>query len=439
MLEKIRPYATPLALLVSLLFVYFLLTYLTLSPREQSPVGQNDYHADEGVWIVAGHHYFQLFFIDHDFSQAAWQTERFGLFGAHNPVMGKYLIGAWLYLTGMVNAESQFPGYDTINEPLNWTIAYDKRPFPPILAAARQVMFLLTMVAAGLFFWLSHRLTKSNAIAAVATMLFVLRPLVFRSSQRAMMEMPSLAFTLLALLLMLIVYTAVATKQTSFPLWQSVLAGIAFGLTLSTKISGGIVFLVWLGWWFWHGFPRLKHSQTTWSRFWKPGLISSVILLSVGGLLFYLLNPALYRAPIPGIQKLLSLGQIVSSYEVPDEMLLDSFAKRIGVLLNHGFVDLAPFNYWLDLPVVDSVLMSWGLFGIGRLLWSSKAPWLPKSGLLLFLVWFGITAVSLLLTIPFNWIRWYILLEPCWALLEAIGLVIVTKSIWERIRPLTNF
>ena len=52
------------------ILAYCIITFVPL-PKEGTNLRDLtiDYHPDEGGWVVTGKHYFQKFFIEHDFAQ----------------------------------------------------------------------------------------------------------------------------------------------------------------------------------------------------------------------------------------------------------------------------------------------------------------------------------------------------------------------------------
>jgi hypothetical protein len=72
-----------------------------------------------------------------------------------------------------------------------------------------------------------------------------------------------------------------------------------------------------------------------------------------------------------------------------------------------------------------------GLAGLGIALLIAGAL-SPRSGprrfgYSMFLVWLCVTVLGTLAWVPFRWERWYLPLEPCWAIAEAVGVAAIAR------------
>ena len=130
-----------------------------------------DYHPDEGVWIVSGKYYFQKFFLEKDYSVDTWEDPKFGDFGTRNPVLGKYLYGAWLFVNGSVDHETTFENYNFKN-PEDWVNFWELRPADKYLLSARQLAKWFGILCTLALFLLIRELTNSWLIGVPSRHLY---------------------------------------------------------------------------------------------------------------------------------------------------------------------------------------------------------------------------------------------------------------------------
>ncbi|MDX1616085.1 MAG: phospholipid carrier-dependent glycosyltransferase, partial [Candidatus Promineifilaceae bacterium] len=222
---------------------------LTYQPffDSNNPISSNDYHPDEGVWIAVGKESFQRYFIERDWSYESWEDGRFGDFGTHNPTIGKYIIGAALFLSGAADEATVFPGYEFSNG-LIWDEVKDIQPPPEALQAARAAMRWLAVLSTICIYFLGKSLTQSRSTGLVVGILFTLKPLVITSGRRAMMEMPLLFFSLLSLLLGFHLLEAIRLGRHRWVLGYAIGFGIILGLVISTKLSAVLVLVTVVLW-----------------------------------------------------------------------------------------------------------------------------------------------------------------------------------------------
>ena len=206
---------TTLTSIVSLfvfIMAYVVITYapspeLTYHPNEP----ERSYHPDEGVWVAAGKHYFQKFFLERDWSYETWSDRSFGGFGIPNPVGGKYLIGLSLFLNGVVDKKSDIPGYSWEGS-FDWGKVQDKKPPLEILEAARIPMKWMGILATVLLFLMVRELTKSLVLSLFASIFFVFQPQVIVHSQQVLMDIPVLFYSIAALLVSTVLLKGIFQK-----------------------------------------------------------------------------------------------------------------------------------------------------------------------------------------------------------------------------------
>ena len=419
------------ALILLTLVFYLFLSFVPLKARADNPIGQMDYHADEGVWIEAGRYYFHTFFIERDWRAAMWGQPRFGAFGKPTPPLGKYLFGAALYF--QPGGQYQPPPADA-GVGFNWEAASKERPPQPVLEAARRPVLLLGALAATIIFLLVERMTHSTTTALLASALFVLQPLVIRDSRRAMLDMPALFFSLLALLLFVYLQLNLEQRQLKRAILLSIATGFALGLGLSTKLSAALTLVVLTSWWMlvlWGQFMLPVRAPTepdgvapvvaSWPRRLVLPAITLLLILLTAAITFFALNPLLYSQPLQGLKEIMGLASIVRQYDVPPEQRLDTLAERLLAVYRIGFVYSGPLSYWLRLPFVDAVLAFFGVAFCVYRVRAANGSQVQRVRAAMLLLWAGVTVAGIIYWVPFSWLRWYLPLEPVWAVFEAGG------------------
>ena len=68
------------------------------------------YHGDEGMWIASSKYTFQKVLLERDFRVDTWQSQ-YGNFSRMTPPVGHYIIGASLFLHGVVDTTTDFPNH----------------------------------------------------------------------------------------------------------------------------------------------------------------------------------------------------------------------------------------------------------------------------------------------------------------------------------------
>ena len=153
--EKLNKGNAKTTLIISVLLLIFGYLLVLQTP----PIYQRAYHIDEGYWVATGHYYFQKFFIEQDWSYETWHEARFGIASTRHPTIGKYIIGAAVYLWGEGVRYKILPGYDL--QPFNWQALTDVRPPVKTLLAARYATIWLTILSGVILFVLARELSYS--------------------------------------------------------------------------------------------------------------------------------------------------------------------------------------------------------------------------------------------------------------------------------------
>jgi hypothetical protein len=387
------------------------------------PAAGRDYHPDEGVWLAAASHAFQKLFLERDLRAESWSDPRFEEFGTRNPMVGKYVFGVALFVQGLIEPGDPVPGYD-LRAGFDWQALRETRPPPDWLAAGRRAALWLGAGSVGLLFVLARTLFGSTGVALAAALLLLADPFFARSSRSVMLDVPALFFSLLALCAGARLCAVQARGPWSAALW-TLATGLACGLAIATKLNALLVPCV-IVLWLLLARPELDL---------RSGAVATGLLLTAA-LVFLGTNPFLWESPIRNTLHIVELGQIVAQYEVHPFQELRGPLQRVAALLRVGVSISGPvanaighlaLGRWLDLPLCAVGLAiclarASGLsLGSGRGRALGSEGW-PRQGHTFAVVYFGVVAAGLLWWIPFVWTRWYLPLEPGWALLEAIGL-----------------
>ena len=370
-------------------------------------------------------------------------------------------------------------------ESFEWNV--DQGSIPPLeeIVAARWVIVWMTIFSSVLLFLLARDLTGHWSVGVVAALLFMLDPLVMYSGLRAMIDMPALFFSLAAFCFALRMYNRIYEGARRSAFFWSLALGVACALAIGSKLNALLVGVVCAAWGVLNLFWLYSESYTSSappsqsdktdlrglsdqlreykSPFWTT-LTSGVVVIVLVFVLFVALNPFLYVDTLQNMKHMYEFGQRVAEYEVPDAFQLDSWQKSWENLLVTGLVETGVFYRYLseeswvcppEQPFCLPKAQTWGRPYSMELI--SRHPWIdamlvtlgvvwnlllvlqPKLSFLgwlgtnniqrrnhsFLLVWFAITLVGILYWTPFSWIRWYLPLEPCWAIFEASGIVLL--------------
>ncbi|MGB0383592.1 MAG: ArnT family glycosyltransferase [Ardenticatenaceae bacterium] len=487
--------------------VLLLIGYQVLMPQI-SIVSAVFFHPDESHWISSSDFYFQKFFVEQDWDYETWRDDHFGEWSTSNPVIGKYLIGASLYLfepSQGARYTKRRAEYD-YRESFEWNV--DQGSIPPLeeIVAARWPVVWMTILSSVLLFLLARDLTGHRSVGVVAALLFMIDPLVLYSGLRAMIDMPALFFSLLALWVALRMYDAiyVAAGRGDRPaygtLFWSLGLGVACGLAVGTKLNALLVGVVCAAWgvlnllWLYSesctrrrpppplGVGAGKHArggshEVRLFPFWttlRSGVVAALLVV----LLFVALNPFLYVDTFQNITYMYEFGQRVAEYDVPEVLRLDSWQKSWENLLVTGVAESSVLSRYMSeeswickeespsehcLPkakmwgrpyTVEQISKNaWidGMFVALGLVWnvvlivqpnlsfsSESTAAIRRRNHSFLLVWLAITVVGIWYWTPFAWVRWYLPLEPCWAIFEASGIVLLLTAAQKASMPVLD-
>jgi 4-amino-4-deoxy-L-arabinose transferase-like glycosyltransferase len=346
----------------------------------------------------------------------------------------RYLVGLSRQIAGIGPEQlPPRPGWD-------WGLSYDRnvetghRPSDALLMAGRWPSAILLALCAPLAFALGWIVGKRPGAYLVAG-LILLNPIILLNGRRAMQEGALLFFGLAVIVTAAWIARKRATRQRVSP-WLWALLALTGGLALASKHSTLPFIAGALGW--------VLVGELTHFRL-RPFLKTAGAIVLSGVLmvgLFFALSPALWDNPAARFSDLLQVRATLLDIQVSGAPTTMEF--RVGALLAMPY--LAPPQYfevpqygtWEPIPteiaryqasglagipfdgVLGGIVMGLMLVGMGVALWPKVRPftdWATAAGLF---VWWGITALSLLVN-PLNWQRYYLSLIPPTALFAAVG------------------
>src|SRR5262245_36302707 len=166
----------PIIIMLPLLFIIFMSNLRDIS----------DYHADENLWIAVGSRTFQLYFIDHNFSDPFWKEDIFA-WGAFHPQIGKYIIGFGTYLAGYTDVPFQWFDF---SQNLQWNRDHGLILDTEIVQAARVPVALSGLFCCLLLYWMVTLTTdRWYGFAAVGSLIGA--KLLPHLSRHAMIDIPA--------------------------------------------------------------------------------------------------------------------------------------------------------------------------------------------------------------------------------------------------------
>ena len=408
------------------------------------------FHGDESTLLFMGRDYHYIF-VEGDLSQvlydATWSRrpdeQRLRL---ENGTISKTIYG-WL-------ASNQGIGADDLNEQWHWgrDYAFNNRsnrvPNEQLLQAARLASAIQLALAAIVFFQFVQ-ITLNRPAAFLASALFVLHPNVLINARRAMME----GSHLLGLMLVLLA-GALLLRQRKW--WAYLLLGACIGVAVAAKhpnalisalvfVAVSIAALRVLN-------PREKQLA---SGGWKQGIML-ISALVAAGLVFLLLNPAWWSAPLelpPVIAEMrvdLLRAQVgwIGGYNSFEEKILGFFQYVFAV--EHQYFEVPR---WAEYDVISDQIASYESSGLAGLLIGgtgatgivcialaafgavnlARDSALDASIRILMLVWIAGSALATLVLTPLPWARYYLPLAPALIILMSRAIVDLASSLWNRI------
>jgi len=297
-------------------------------------------------------------------------------------------------------------------------------------------------------------LARARPAAYAASAIYATSPAVLVNGRRAMMEGSLLLFTTLAALLLIIVVSERerGPDRRGRLLARMVLFGVACGVALASKHTAAItvagLFLAIAT----EPLVRQGGALPTWRDVVGWTALSAIVVL-----VFLALNPAWWSDPLgmPGRvldqRRTLLDGQIQGAKAAGQYYA--SARDRLAGLVSQTFLAGPQFYevpYW-EAYIEDQVARyrASGLAGRGGgLIWGVLLAAACMAGAIalirhwregpawVVLVWAGVTGLGLLILIPFEWQRYYLLLQAPLAVIAGIGVgwtVRLGETTWPRV------
>ncbi len=338
----------------------FVIALLFLLPSLSS---YDFFHRDEANWIITGRTSFRTFFIDHDFDAPYWSAPM-NSFGRYNPQIGKYLIGASLWLRGEREGRKDVVRWNP-KRSLAWHIREGIAPAPAELAAARIPAVLLGAFAVAALVLMV--LTVEGGVAGViggyaAAAVFLANPVVRNGARRAMLDIPALAFSLAAILFTEAAFDSFRTRREGRGFALAAAGSLFAGIALSTKLNAGMIVAV----------VAAANLVLLAARRNRRAAMALTVTYILPPLVFVGHNPYLWHHTIDGIRAMLHFGTAVSQRTTiyPDEALL-TWTDRWGTLFRMVF---PPPALIVPAAVGLAALLRERKRHVALLLWSTLVP-----------------------------------------------------------------
>ena len=405
------------------------------------------FHGDESTLIFMGRDYYYQF-IEADLSKilyASAQTnpteEQLRLLNGTFP---KTIYG-WL-------AASSGYRLDELNAQWDWMADYEANqaaeriPAPALLMRARLASALQLALALLAFYVLVRRLSD-RPTAYAASALFALHPSILLNGRRAMME----SSHLLGMLLLLLAGIWLMHERRW---WQYLLLGAAAGLAVAAKHPNALIAAIVFFACFSHAFFRALRQRSTRLLVQAAAALTAAALIAP--LLFLLLNPAWWSAPLTAAEQTLTMRTDLLRSQIELYGGYASANEQLAGFFQHVFVGQPQFFEvagWADYAAISEQVGDYAASGWAGIAFGAS----PLGGLALLLLtasssihfvrrrqtpaadrWFiavwgsGIITATLLLT-PLPWSRYYLPVLPFVLCMAAYGITTLLAVVWTGI------
>ena len=386
-----------------ILILTFMLVPLFLSNLDDI----QNYHGDENVWIFVGNKVFQLYAIEHDFSNPFWHID-LSSWGSYQPQVAKYIIGLGTYSAGYRDIPLIWYEYTKSNQE---NIVNGRVLDSHVVSAARTPIAIMGIMSCILTYIITTKVTN-RWYGVITTIMLVGSGLLLKYSHRAMVDVPALCFGLAVLSLLIYSMHYIRVKYTKAALILSVATGISLGLALGSKMNtlliAGVVFVIFAI----EIIYAVAKKQNV-LLYLACGFLIAGCALTV----FILSNPFLYTDTVHGIQHILSMNQFLLNQEHPWRRRTLS-AKVLS--LYRQTMNFSPFNQ-LGFPI-DGYFI---LLGVLRLCVTiiRRPRESRESSLAIIALWTFISFVGITLWLPSEYDHYFLPLHPIKAFLQAYGLI----------------
>lgn len=350
-----------------------------------------------------------------------------------NGVVSKYLIGLFAGLVGL--------GIDDLNTPWDWlqgwheNLYFNHLPGDKLLIAGRLSSALMLALSVAAVFGIGWRVGGPKlyrASAWLSALVYATMPAVLINGRRAMFEGATLLTTALVILagLEVIAWGGGRPRKSSrisgAPLaWLTL--GVAAGLALASKHNAALTIfpifaaLLWIG--------RRDALRTAGS---------TAAALLAGGAVFLALNPAWWSAPLRVPGEVLRLRSTLLADQTSGLGGYSSAAERIGALVTRPFGAAQYYEVEAGWPEwIGGQIAAYQAAGVGGIDWGALS--LPvlllimlngavaslaadRARGLLIIAATAVSCIGVLILNPIPWQRYYLPLNPLFAVLFGLGL-----------------
>jgi hypothetical protein len=402
------------------------------------------FHRDEVNWIRVSIYSFRTFFIDRDFFNEGW-SKSFRSWGSYNPQVGKFIIGASLWLHRYRDFEGVVHFEEYKHEDLEYLIEQGMGIVPPPeeLYAARLPIAILAAGTASLVFALATFAQRSALRGkgllggVLASLFFFFHPLIQSFGRRAMLDIPALFFSTLAMALAVMSGLAFIRRLRKRGLLLGIGTAIAVGLAISTKMNAVLIWpVVFLG--------AMGIASRHFERHGRASIrflfVYAALLLGVPVAVFVLSNPFLYRDPVSGTLHMLRLSKRVASYRpgFPDKALF-TIIEKLEAFADLGF---GPLERLFHREAIDILIVGIGIVVMGYVLLRGQQKMEATFIGAMLLWWTTVIGVGITLWTPLAWDRYYVPWTPIASVWEGVGvawlltaLLKVFESVLHKSRP----
>lgn len=405
------------------------------------------FHGDESIWIYMSADFEDLGgggdFSRLLYSDAPADPEDQGFRELNNP-LAKYVIAlsrrAGGYHPGDLN------DYWLWGADWDWNAEHGRIPSAGLLRAARWLpavfgaLTVLATLALGLRlggWW----------VAGLAALLLTLDASFLLHTRRAMAEgtlmgVGTLAVALAAAYLRRRASPHTVTARTQYAYLAGI--GLLTGLAVATKLNGAIVAMT---------------VAVAWVVLRREAIADAAVELSVVALIalavVLALSPFLWRNPPARIRDTFRDMNTLVEEQRRGRESLDTAGERAGALIGQVFwtqrayyeddvwgewvgdqitrYEASPLSGWRRPAWARVALGVAFLVGTVRLITQRPSDAAPDVTRRVVLLWLAVTAAVNLVIIPFDWQRYYLPLWPAVALVEAVGLVTIARTVRQRL------
>jgi hypothetical protein len=377
------------------------------------------FHGDESYWLRSTK-CFKLFFIDKDLHSRQWENLKI------EPV-GKYIIGLTLYIAGYGDRIDELSRMWRWNwrKDFNWNVVRGRVPPKETVYVARLAMALFGSFTCLLIYWIGRILWGVKA-GIISSLLLAYNPLMLVCSRRAMTDAPLLFFLTSNIILVIYFYRSLLKQKLLRTFVFAVLIGINSALAAGTKLNGGLAGLIFSGFCifvvlikgvhysFSKGSLRNRITKFITDRTIKAALISLFISGVIATLVFVGMNPSLYSKPLEGSFNMIEYRMSQVSLQQKHNVLIDSFSKKVDFTFRRT---LFPGNNVI-LGNIYKIPIEFALFLLGlTMLLYNEVKYLFENSKPSFksiiILWTFITFIGIIVSIPFDWPRYYLPVVPC--------------------------